>query len=139
MAKRGRKSTNDLSVLSYHQPPPAPPSDLTAEQQEEWRAVAGHMPDGWFGAESMPLLAEYVRHITRARFLARGLDHFQFDALGEEGGIETYDRLSKAAERETRAMLAAARALRLTPQARIDAAKAGRAAANHSTLPKPWE
>jgi hypothetical protein len=54
-------------------------------------------------------------------------------------GLDHYRKLAAEAERETRAMLACARSLRLTHQARTDSRTAGRRAANETGGPKPWE
>jgi hypothetical protein len=57
--KRGRKSAAELSVivspLNARRSPP--PSELTDEQAEEWRAIVGRMPPGWFTREHFALLA----------------------------------------------------------------------------------
>jgi hypothetical protein len=71
MAQRGGKSAASLSVgrvLGNERP--APPDELTEEEAEEWRAIASRMPHDWFTRENHPLLAEYCRHIVRARDLA---------------------------------------------------------------------
>lgn len=102
---------------------------LTAKQAAVWKRTVDAMPPEWFGGESLPLLAEYCRHVTRSRLLASRQDVDE---------IPVYDKLAAAAERETRAMLACARALRLTHQSRYDAAKARRKAREPSG-PRPWE
>ena len=50
--------------------------------------------------------------------------------MGVDGGLERLDRLLAIAERETRAITACARALRLTPQAQMHPRTAGRAVSN---------
>jgi hypothetical protein len=68
MGKRGRKSSAELSVvtpLKTRRPPP--PEDLTEEQASEWRAVVSRMPPDWFTREHFALLADYCRHVCRAR------------------------------------------------------------------------
>jgi hypothetical protein len=69
--KGGRKSAASLSVVSMigHERP-APPEELTEDEATEWREIAGRMPHDWFTRENFPLLAEYCRHIVRARDLA---------------------------------------------------------------------
>ena len=56
-----------------------------------------------------------------------------------ESGLERLDRLLAVAERETRAITACARALRLTPQAQMHPRTAGRAVSNVPSGPMPWD
>ena len=125
MAKRGRKSQADLTTVSIapRLGKPPPPADLTDSQRLEWRAVADAMPADWFGRESLPVLAAFCRHSTRAKFLSQRLDSM---GLKDADELEIWNKLAAAAERETRAILACARALRLTNQAKYDAGKAAR-------------
>ena len=56
------------------------------------------------------------------------------------GGLERLAKLLAMAERETRAMTATARAMRLTPQARIQPVTAGRRVNNLPlTTQRPWD
>ena len=64
---------------------------------------------------------------------------FEMEWTKVEGGLERLDRLFSMADRETRAITACARALRLTPQSQIDPAKAGRAINNILEGPRPWD
>ena len=125
MAKRGRKSQADLTTVSIAPRigKPPPPADLTDDQTLTWRVVVDSMPADWFGRESLPILSAYCRHAARARFLALRLDSM---SLADADEVPLWDKLAAAAERETRALLACARALRLTNQAKYDAGKASR-------------
>jgi phage terminase small subunit len=135
MKQRGRSSAAELAVTPIHKDlRPDPPADLTDEQQKEWRLIVGRLPAEWFLRESHGILAAYCRHSSRARRLARELDE-----LEDLDDLIRFDKLSKAAERETRAMLACARSLRITNQSRYDAAKAARGAAAAPSGARPWE
>ncbi|HUO82456.1 MAG TPA: hypothetical protein VM616_06315 [Gammaproteobacteria bacterium] len=138
MKQRGRKSAAQLAVtpLGPRIGRPKPPECLTDEQKAEWTTVVAAMPADWFGRESLGVLVEYCRHVSRGRFLASRLDAMKMEDTDE---IPVWDKLAAAAERETRAMLACARALRLTHQAKYDAVKAARKAGNEYPGPKPWE
>lgn len=142
MAKRGRKSSAELAVtpLGDRIRRPAPPDDLTADQKAEWRSVVEAMPPDWFGRESHSLLSAYCRHTTRARMLSGKIDNIESDELGKLAGmsVESFDRLARAAERETRAMLAVARSLRITHQAQADPKTAATKRKNQTRARPPW-
>jgi phage terminase small subunit len=140
MKKPGRKNAADaMTVVSFEGYRPDPPSDLAAEQVVVWKAVVAAMPAEWFRPETHGLLTEYCRHVCRSRLLARVLDHAEPEQLETVQGLDHYNKFAAAAERETRAMLATARALRLTPQARLDPKTAHRQLAAEPLGPKPWE
>jgi hypothetical protein len=142
MTKRGRKSASDVAVIPLvSNLPPEPPYSLQSDEAAEvWREVVSAMPSGWFPPETLELLATYCRHVVTARFLSREVDRYQFDWLKIEGGIERLNKLTAMRERESRAMMSAARALRLTNQSRFrpDAAASARqkpSAGSH----RPWD
>lgn len=141
MGSRGRESAADLAIVPVaprlRRPPP--PDDLTKEQAAEWRAVVGRMPAGWFEREHFAILADYCRHVTRSRFLAAGLERCKLDDLMDSDGLDHFNKMAAAAERETRAMLACARSLRITHQAQIRPETAARRAQRARSGPAPWE
>jgi hypothetical protein len=53
--------------------------------------------------------------------------------------LQRYDRLLGMAERESRAITACARSMRITHQAQIQPRGAGRATIKEVTGPRPWE
>ncbi|RWG20123.1 MAG: hypothetical protein EOQ55_12565 [Mesorhizobium sp.] len=141
MTKRGRKSTAELStVATLTQAPVAPdaPYDLGDEAASVWRGIVDALPSDFFPPESFDTLSSYCRHVVSARFLARELDRFSAEWLGVDGGIERLNKLLMMRERETRALIAAARALRLTNQSRWRPDQAGKVAGGYKG-PKPWE
>jgi hypothetical protein len=120
--QRGRKSRAHLSIVApIKTGRPLPPQDLTEEQAEVWRSTVAALPADWFPRETLPVLAQYARHVCRARWLAKWLD--------KQAASMTVAELDKGlamVEREGRAVLAHARSLRLTLQARADPKTAGR-------------
>jgi len=117
MEGRGRKSSASLTVVSSNpiqaiQRPEAP-SDLTNEQAEEWAAVVNRLPADWFPRETHPVLVSYVRHIVAARHVAQLIAKVE---NAETVDIGEYDQLLRIQERETRAITACARSMRLTQQ-----------------------
>ncbi len=143
MAKRGRKSPGDLSTVvidvGRQGMPPPPPTELSDAQAAIWRDVAGSLPAIWFKRAAYPILIAYCRHACRARLLEMQVAQFEPEWTRVEGGLERLDKLLALCERETRAMIACARALRLTPHSQMHPRVAGRAIDNLSVHPTPWE
>ena len=135
MAKRGRPSRAELALSDVpvvdvgRRMPPPPPAELTDAQAQVWRDAVSSMPANWLTRGSYPILIEYCRHVCRARLLEAEVAHFDREWIAAPGGIERLDRLLAMAEREGRAALQCARALRLTPQSRMEPKTAGRAVA----------
>lgn len=139
--KPGRKSAASLAAvpvpLSVRRPPP--PVTLGEAEATIWRDIVGAMPADWFSRESYPTLTGLCRHTARADMLADLLKDFTPEWVKVEGGLQRLDKLLAMGARETTAATACARALRLTQQARILPRGAGRAMANHTPGPRPWD
>jgi hypothetical protein len=136
-----RKSIAALSVAAPVTPAierPAPPSHLSKFQQAAWTAAVDQMPSGFFRAETHLLLAQYCRHAESAHRVAKSIDSFDDAWLTTEDGLSRFERLSKLAEREGRALSAIACRLRMTPQARFTAATAATAVSKEPTSGRPW-
>lgn len=140
MGTRGRKSLAELatSPVLIETKRPAPPPELNATEAAIWRAAVGTMPFGWIGPAQFPILAAYCRHTHRANDLAKLIEAFEFEWLSEDGGLERFNKLLAMAERETRALTACARSMRITHQSQILPRGAGRRMAG-SRGPMPWE
>ena len=142
MAKPGRKSSAELStvVIDVDRPPLpiAPPTELTDAQADVWRDVVGSSPPTLFRRAVVPILIAYCRHASRARLLEIQVSQFEPEWTKVKGGLERLDKLLALCERETRAMISCARALRLTPQAQMHPRTAGRAIDNLPSGPRPW-
>jgi hypothetical protein len=143
MRQRGRKSSTeiltDLVVDVRQSMPVRPPSELTDAQAGIWRDVVGSLPAVLFKRATFPNLIAYCRHACRARLLEMQVARFEPEWTKVKGGLERLDKLLALCERETRAMIACARTLRLTPQAQMHARTAGRAIDNTTTGPFPWD
>jgi hypothetical protein len=137
METRGRKSESEREIaqlVHVRDDRPEPPEVLTPVQAEEWRAVVGRMPAAWFKREHYGILANYCRHVCRSNDVEREL------SLTPVSDSDLYTRLSIAAERETRAIIACARTLRITHQSQYDEKKAHRTVQNQSSGGgKPWD
>lgn len=117
MEGRGRKSAASLTVVSSNPTQayqrPAAPDDLTEEQAREWAAVVNRLPADWFPRETHPVLAAYCRHIVAGRHIAQLISKIE---KGRSIEVDDYDKLLKMQERESRAVTACARSMRLTQQ-----------------------
>jgi hypothetical protein len=142
MGTRGRKSSTELTtkapltVLAERRP--SPPADLTEAEGLVWSDVVGCMPCGWLSKAQVPLLVAYCRHTARAGLLAQQLSAFDPAWVKVEGGVQRLDKLLAMAERETRALTACARSLRLTPQSQYGP-RAAATAASKGNGPRPWD
>jgi hypothetical protein len=138
---RGRKSAAALSVVTpIGAARPAPPDGLTAAQAEVWRSVVDRLPADWFPRETFDLLASYCRHVTTARYLTRMVEACEAAGITGDDGLKDYDRVLAMRDREDKAMIAAARSLRITPASRLRPETAyRRAAVNPGGAPRPWD
>jgi hypothetical protein len=142
--KRGRKSRNELELADtllvdvIRRMPAPPPPELTDAQAQVWRDAVSSMPGNWLQRGAYGILIEYTRHVCRGRLLEGQVARFEEEWLKEDGGLERFDKLLAMAEREGKAALACARALRLTPQAQMHPRTAGRMANDVSPYPSPW-
>jgi len=110
---------------------PKPPSELTDEQADEWRAVVERLPAEWFPRETHGLLTQYCRHVVAARRLSQLIEQAE---TCDPVDVEGYDRLLKMQEREGRAMSSLATRMRLSQQTTYDKSKK-----KPSTTRKPWD
>jgi len=136
MRQRGRKSAASLTVISSGGIEtirrPDPPDELTPEQADEWRAVVNRLPASWFPRETHQLLTQYCRHTVCARRLAQLIQHAE---SCNELDIETYERLLRMQEKESRAISSLATRMRMTQGSTMRPETARKP----SELPKPWE
>ena len=142
MAKRGRPSAASLALatkkieLVERQ---RPPHDLTDEETEIWAAVVESQPADWFTPATVPLLAEYCRHVIHARRVGELIERATSDINPETKEptlcLEGLDRLLKMADRESRAIAALATKMRITPQSITN----HRGNRKPAAAKRPWE
>jgi hypothetical protein len=118
-------TTPSHTLIGQRRRAASPPSELTDAQAAVWRETVAAYPHGWFEGASSILVA-YTKHVCRARLLELQVRGFETEWLKVDGGLERLDKLLAMAERETRAMLACARSLRITPQSLMRPETAGR-------------
>jgi hypothetical protein len=130
MPRRSRENLTVIPAVPGQQRPPAP-QELTAAEAEQWNAIVGALPAGWFTAAALPVLRALCAHIVscedlevrlRAMRGAGRLDH----ALLREHRLEAarVERLSTS--------------LRLTPRSRYSPRSTANQVAQ-AKLARPWE
>jgi hypothetical protein len=136
--KPGRKSRAELAMTGQllvdvsRRMPPRPPAELSAGQAQIWIDATSSMRGDWLSRGMHPLLIEYCRRVCRSRVIEQEI------ANTAAHDLDRLDKLFAMAERETKAVLALARALRLTPQSHQHPKTAGRMAADRPDYPSPW-
>lgn len=140
MVKRGRKSADELATITpLTGTRPDAPYDLTDDQAEEWRAIVDRMPADWFPRETWGVLSAYCRHVVTARRISALVDAFKPEWLKDDDGLKRFDRLAALRERETKALLACARSLRIAKSSQLKAETAYRRAQEPGVGPRPWD
>src|SRR5690606_17171922 len=129
-----RKSTASLSVLPVQPLSRLPaPAWLGEEDAALWSAVVDSKPADWFGADSAPLLVEYVRTKVSCDVLQA-----QVQAALAGGDPEEIKDALQLRDMESRRLLSIGTKLGLTQQSRYTpkaAATADRGAGGR----KPWQ
>lgn len=136
MGDRGRKSTAALEVAAPARieavPRQAPPSELSADEAEVWTAIVNAEAADRFSPSTVPLLAQYCRHVVNASHIGGIIALAMADP---DLRLGAYDQLLKMQERESRAIAALATKMRITQQATTN----HRGNKRPSTARKPWE
>lgn len=135
MAQRGRKSAaaEEATVTPIAGRKPSPPEDLNDFQKQLWRDIVETKPADWFRKDTYPLLRSYCKHAWQASEIDAMLE----ELFASEGGRDGIPELLKARERESRAMMALARSMRITQQSQYDPKTAHRHKGPTSKM--PWE
>ena len=136
MAKRGRQSAASLEIaragpveIVQRQ---RPPYDLTDEEVVVWASVVESEPADWFSPSTVPLLAQYCRHVVQARRIAELIEK----ATGDPDlALSAYDRLLKIQQRESAIIKSLATSMRISQQATTN----HRGNKKPSASRKPWE
>jgi hypothetical protein len=106
---------------------------------EEWKAIVGRMPAGWFGRESFGLLTAYLRHWANAKIIAEQIENFLPEWLESDEGLNRFDQLSKVLEREQRALSSLAGKMRLSQSSRTKPGFVTTAIARDPGVRPPWD
>lgn len=122
--KRGRKSAaqeltpNVIQLPGKHRSP----RELNSEECVIWDAVIDAHERDWIQRDQFPVLVQYCKHVITARRVSQMI---RAEEAGEEFDTDAYLKLLAAQERESRAVTALARSLRITNQSRYHSDGAG--------------
>ena len=138
MRQRGPKSAEGASALARFSGletirRPDPPTELTDEQAEEWRAVIGRCPADWFPRETFALLCQYVRHVSRARRLVQLIDEAE---RSPEFSRKEYAKLLAMEIAQSNIIQSLATRMRISQYSSYDAKKTK---PNTKSAKMPWD
>lgn len=137
MGVRGKKSSASLAVAAVKLPGqrPQPPSGLSEERAEVWRAVVGAMPADWFRPENFELLVDYTRHVERAR----RLDEVLREMMAQSVWSDDIKQVLLSGRTETAAIVNLARQMRLSQVSRANHTSAATAVKHETNGTRPWQ
>lgn len=139
--KRGRKSSAELAIatLAIMTPSrPLPPADLGPETADAFREIVGPLPGDFFASEQAPLVAALARHVVSFRKLGEWTERMERPGK-EDFELADYFKALEQRRKESGAMVAIMRSLRLTNQARYRPAAAGSKATAGAGAANLWE
>lgn len=137
MKQRGRISAQAVEISSIAVPIQVierqrPPHDLTDEEVEIWAAVVSAEPADWFSPSTVPLLAQYCRHVIQAKRIAVLIERGTSDP---DLDVKDWERLLKMQERESRMIASLATKMRISQQSTTN----HRGNKKPNATRKPWE
>lgn len=126
-----RRSAASLALVPASQPiPPAPaPGDLSEVEAALWRETVESKPADWFGADSWPILKEYVRAAAMCDALAQ--------VIADAGPGQLKEWLDMR-DKEARRAVSLATKLRLTQQSKYGP-RAADTADRKAKGKRPWQ
>lgn len=116
----------------------APPSVLSDAERGLWLATVNSKPAEWFGDEHMPMLLEYVRHVSTADLLTREIEGFTPAMFADPEELKKLKTLTAMRAREAQCINTLARSMRITQQSVYRADKAATLANRGGGIRKPW-
>lgn len=130
-----RRSAASLAVVQALPDARTPaPRVLNATEAELWRAVVDSKPADWFGADSVPVLTEYVRAACACDMLDAWLKRL----LDEDGSTGDVRIILDMRDKESRRVANLATKLRLTQQSRYTP-QAASTADRKVAGKRPWQ
>lgn len=141
MNQQGRKSAESKAILTPVEIKQRikPPCDLSQFEASIWMQVVDDKPADWFGGDSVELLKSYCKHVAQANLIDQQLALFDSEWLADKEGLDRFEKLNRLRDLNTKQINALSRSMRLTQQAKYDAAKAARKGGPSPTEKKPWQ
>jgi hypothetical protein len=146
---RAAAAGQEIAPFAISAPALEAPTDLTAEQAEDWRRITGAFSPEHFDGGNEPLLRQLVEHISYSKQIAEELAALRRARLNVatvrgEKVRAAYRQLLQMARAETHAIVQLSTKLRLSNSAHrtFDPRRGrgdGRLAATLPSGPKPWE
>ena len=140
MKQHGRKSAEAQMAVANVEPIPraAPPGELTDYEAAIWSSVVNTKPADWFQADTLPLLKSYCKHVSTAATIDQQIENFDPEWLTTDEGLNRFRILADMREKQSRALTALARSMRLTQQSKY-CEKTANTAAKKVAKSRPWE
>lgn len=108
-----------------------PPAGMVDEEVEVWAAVVNTEPADWFTPSTVPMLAQYCRHVVQAKRIAELVERATSDkALS----LQDYDKILHMQDRESRAIAMLATKMRISQQATTNHRGNKKATSGHKPL-----
>ena len=140
MRQRGRKSAaSNLGIIqgSAGRRSPAP-AELSPFEAKLWAKLTRAKPADWFPPETHLLLAAYCRHASIIQTIDAQLDAFQSAWFETDSGLLRYDRLASIRAKQSTALIALSRSMRLTQHSQITAKRAASPSTRTPDAEPPW-
>jgi hypothetical protein len=109
------------------------PSDLSVAELALWRETVASKPAEWFGADSVPVLKEYVRAAVTCDLL-----DLKVKEVMDEGEVGEVKTVLDMRDKESKRVANLATKLRLTQQSRYTP-QAAATADRHVSGRRPWQ
>lgn len=132
-----KQSAASLAIVPPAQAGPlSAPTELSESERALWAEITESKPSDWFGADSAPLLKEYVRAVV----LCDVLDEKVKRAMGAETETPVGDikLLLDMRDKEAKRATSLATKLRLTQQSRYTP-QAANTANSRASGKRPWQ
>lgn len=139
MKQSGRESSESKAILTpIIEKRVSAPADLSDFETSIWNQVVNTKSADWFGGDTVELLKSYCKHVAQANLIDYQLSQFEPSWLDDKEGLDRFDKLNRLRDLNTKQINALSRSMRLTQQAKYDAAKAERKSRKDGEK-KPWQ
>ena len=135
MVQRGRVSEAALATRAEtieRSPRIPPPHDLNDEETEVYVSIINSEQADWFSPSTIPLLAQYCRHVIQPRRIAEMLEKV---TAPKNFDVKMYSKLLSLQSRQSIILAVLATKMRISQQSTLN--QNGVKKANHQR--RPWD